>query len=86
MATLPVSPDRSKKLREHLNAIGKTYYGSITEMVDSLIDAYLNSPIKDLREREQRITTQTADRIRKLESTVRNLQNELKNVGQEKIC
>ena len=68
--TLPVSSERSRKLREHLRAVGKTYHGSLTETVDSLIDGYLRSPAKDLRERVARRDKELADlrsRVSRLE-------------------
>ncbi len=77
MATWPVSPDRIQSLEEHMQAIGKNPRSRAAriEMMDSLIDGYLSSPVKELRERVARDEKRLSDRLSALESEelLRNL-------------
>ena len=51
----PVSQNRIESLSEHMQAIGKnSTRAACVEMMDALIDSYLSSPVKDLRERVAR--------------------------------
>lgn len=75
--TVPVSLDRNEKLRKHMLAIGKSQHGDLTATIDALIDGYLTSPLKELREREYENSKKAREELGKLRKELGELKQRL---------